>query len=346
MGKGQERLAEDDFVIHRGKNKNVGRENGDGESMSKLDKKKARRAKEEIGLPPEPVLVVRPEPIVVPEIIEVKNLEPESKPETEKSEEIKDDEAVVKGALENKIKLVKYEDFSSKTSSLQTREELLEYLSNSGEFKLRNEKEGSNEEYYFPAFSNRVKDVFAKELLLATLKDIPVLYEKVWEIIEKEKTKKIEKKEDIEFKKNSQVKRNPTQKNTDVFEMSSKNNGNRRVYTSGSVPDDAEERADRIKNEKAAKKSRKNKEPKLDMEDDLEKEKTEELDGFEKEGREYYEKLKDLDWSKYNYDEDHKKDLVRIELEALLGEIIKEDSRFFKVEAKKVSKDIAKKIIE
>lgn len=108
----------------------------------------------------------------------------------EKLKEIGDEIVAVDGIPEDKIKLVAYKEFSKEINLLQTKEALLEYLSSLGKFKLRNEKLSrdeksvSNEEYYFPAFSNRVKEVFIGNLSVTKLRDIPALYDKVREIME------------------------------------------------------------------------------------------------------------------------------------------------------------------
>jgi len=259
--------------------------------LSKLDRKKEEQLRKAGLVPEEPKAALKDEATEEPTedsdpIVENKlegelrdvMLEPGSL--TDRVENIKGEEnktTTPESFPKDRIKLVAYKDFADKINSLQTREELLEYLSNSGEFKLRNEEGNSNAEHYFPAFSNKVRDVFTKELLLATLKDIPALYQKVWEIIKKEKNKKEREREDaVKSTDAAQEKRNPTQKEADILEASLKSNGNKKTYANGSIPEDAAEMAERIKKSKIAEKNIKNKKKNSKSETALEDEKTKE----------------------------------------------------------------------
>lgn len=329
MGKRHEGLPEDEFVIRRNK-----------KGPSKLDRKKAAQAKEG-GLVPDTVLNVEPESISEPEIrVETPETKSNTELETEKKE-AKMEENIVEGGKipEGGPELKRYEDFKDEISSLQTKNDLLNYLASAEKFKLSYDDDSIAKSVYFPAYAKEVEKVFNSISPIEALSEVPALYEKVAEIMGNKRREDVEL---IEDKKSSQGKRNPTQRDADIFEMSSKNNGDRRVYASGSVPEDVKEEGGRIKQKKVAEKAEKSKETVKEVL--REKEKREELEGFEKDGKKYLERLQAMDWSKYKYDEDQKKDLIRIELETLLEEIIKKESKFFKKGAKKISKDITKKI--
>lgn len=297
MAKKYEGSPEDDPAVRRKK-----------KGLSKLGKKKIERVAGEIGLPPDPVLPVEPEPALEPEIETPEpKLDPElkfePKPEPEKKE-------------------VKHKQIGEERWTKEESNDYDKFVNKYGiKTQYKNEK-GEKIEIigYFPKEKIVSINYFREgkiENREFDLNDFEYNYQE-------DKYEKVKKEEVVSHKpkRKSQEKRTPTQKNADAFEMSSKDNGNKRVYAKDSTPEDAKERAERIKNEKTA-----------------------ELGILKEDGKKYLKRLQAMDWSKYNYDEEQKKDLIRIELETLLKEVIEEDSKFFKREARKISKDLAKKIM-
>lgn len=236
MGKRHEGLPEDDFVIRRKK--------------PKVNTKKRREKgwkKQGDGLPPDPVLMVDSEPIPEPEIkVETPEAKPNPAPKLEKKEvKAEEGEKVQGGGLE----LKRYEDFKNEISSLQTKDDLLSYLASAEKFKLSYEDDSIAKSVYFPAYVKEVEKVFAGISPTETLNEVPVLYEKVGEIMRKGRGEDIKL---IKDKKSSRGKRNPTQRDADIFASKPETYG-RNKYANGSVPEDAKEEMQRVENAKLLK---------------------------------------------------------------------------------------------
>lgn len=169
MGKKHESLPEDEFIVPRKKKR-----------PSKLDGKKASRAREE-GLVPDTVLMVESEPI--PES-EIKKETPETKPNPDPQAEIKQEQKPNTETKAEKKEEIKEEEFKEWLKQIKTGEELLAYLESLGKTAVRSEQEGV---IFFPAYINEVK------------KSLDGKYELNWKIM-REKIREIkgEKEEKIE----------------------------------------------------------------------------------------------------------------------------------------------------
>jgi hypothetical protein len=305
-------LPEDEFVVPRHK-----------KGPSKLDKKKNQQAKEK-GLEPD-VLIVEPEPVFISEISKTKS----EIPEPSLNAEIKT--AAVK--KENKYKQID-EEWWTKKESDDYNNFIKKYTIGSQYINDKNEK--VEIAGYFPKEKIVSVSYFGKkgiENREFKLNDFEHIFqEDKYEEFKKEESGKT----DLKIK--DQEKRDPTQKDADEFERSLKSGENKRAYANGSIPEDAREKAERIKNENIIKKLEEDKmsgSERLKKERDASIEKyfgamknykpeaqTVELSAEEKKKREENEKLQALEKEV----EETRKEFIRKDMEAE-----KESSKFWKL---------------
>ena len=180
---GKERKApwtkglEDPDFADRGRKKEKG--------ISKLVKKRIARAKKE-GLVFNPVLTVKPEPILEPEI---KIETPETKSNPKPEAEIKQGQK----SKPEREKEIKEEEFKEGLKQIKTREELLAYLESLGNTAVRSEKEGS---IFFPAYISEIRKSLESKCEL----DWRTMREKIREITGDKKTEEKKKLSFEDFK--------------------------------------------------------------------------------------------------------------------------------------------------
>lgn len=305
---------EDDFIGRRKKPK-----------VNTKERREKGWKKQGDGLPPCPVLMAESEPISEPEIkIETPEAKPNPAPEAEKKE-------------------VKYKQIGEEWWTKEEKNDYEEFVKKYGIGAQYENKRGEKIGIvgYFPkerivsinysgekGIENREFNLGDFEYLYRKEKFEKVkegkdfeLSRKGAEIIEKEKGKKDEV-VDAKPKRKSQEERDPTQKDMNIFEVSSKNNGDRRVYANASIPEDAKEENRKIK---IAKKLQKNGNAySKEIVEKIRRETTEAIvDGINKFLENIKEKLRDNEtWNKYK--EETRKDMLITEAKDLAHKMLKE----------------------